>query len=263
MTKRFPHLLRLALSVVCLLCFGCHKDEDGPIKNQIIEIAGDNYSQFYTYDNDRLSTFKISSDTKTYTKFNYDNDLLLSVEVISSDVTASRIELTYDDKGKRTSEIEYRFPAPGQKEIYSTRTYTYDDAGNVILKTQRPAKNSAGQPATFHFEFEYEWQAGNVTRNNRYLVRDTERELYATYNYTYDNKRNPAKQNMVFAYVGGFEEVLSQNNIITTELIEDGEVQYNAPTIFVYNDQDYPDRSAYTQIDATGSLIISRQYKYQ
>jgi hypothetical protein len=63
--------------------------------------------------------------------------------------------------------------------------------------------------------------------------------------------------------VGGFEEVLSLNNIINTELIQDGVLQYNAPTIFVYNDQDYPDRSAYTQIDATGSTIVSRQYKYQ
>jgi hypothetical protein len=184
------------------------------------------------------------------------------VEVISSDVVASRIELTYDDKGKRASETEYRFPA-GQKELYSTRTYAYDDTGNVILKTQSPAKDNTGQPATYHFEFEYEWQAGNVTRNSRYLVQDTERKLYATYNYTYDDKHNPTKQDLVFAYVGGFEEVLSQNNIINTELIEDGVMQYSAPTIFVYNNQDYPDRSAYTQIDANATTIITRQYKYQ
>ena len=263
MTQRFPPLVPLVVSIVCLICFGCHKDEDEPQKNQLIEIAGSNYSQFYTYEDDRLSTFKISSDTKTYTKFSYDSDRLVSVEVISSDVVASRIELTYDDKGKRVSEIEYRFPAAGQKEVYSTRTYAYDDAGNVILKTQRPAKDNTGQPATFHFEFEYEWQAGNVTRNDRYFVNDAERQLYATYNYTYDNKHNPAKQNMVFAYVGGFEEVLSLNNIINTELIEDAELQYNAPTIFVYNDQDFPDQSTYTQIDAAGSTIISREYIYQ
>jgi len=263
MRNRFPHRISVAVSIVCLICFGCHNDEDEPAKNQLIEIAGDNYTQFYTYENDRLSTFKISSDTKTYTKFNYDGDRLASVEVVTSDVVVSRIELAYDDKGKRISETEYRFPAPGQKEVYSNRTYTYDDTGNVILKTQQPAKDNAGQPATFHFEFEYEWQAGNVTRNERFLVHDNERQLYATYHYTYDNKRNPAKQNMVFAYVGGFEEVLSVNNIISTRLIEDGVLQYDAPTIFVYNDQDFPDRSAYTQIDATGSTIVSRQYKYQ
>ncbi|SHH57251.1 hypothetical protein SAMN04488109_4424 [Chryseolinea serpens] len=262
MTKRFPYLFFLTLSI-CLICFSCQNHDDAPMKNQLVEIAGSNYSQYYTYDNDRLSTFKISSDAKTYTKFNYDGDRLVSVEVISSDVVASRIELTYDDKGKRVSEIEYRFPASGQKEVYSTNTYAYDDAGNVILKTLSPAKDNAGQPATFHFEFEYQWQAGNVTRNDRYLVYDDKRQLYSTYNYTYDNKHNPAKQNMVFAYVGGFEEVLSLNNIISTELIQDGVPQYNAPTIFVYNNQDYPDRSAYTQIDANASTIIQRQYKYQ
>jgi len=261
MTKRFPQLIPLAISLTCLVFSGCH--DDSPVKNQLIEIVGSNYSQFYTYEHDRLSTFKISSDTKTYTKFNYDGDRLISVEVISSDVVASRIELTYDDAGKRISEIEYRFPAAGQEEVYATRTYAYDDAGNVILKTQRPTKNSAGQPATYYFEFEYEWQAGNVTRSNRYLVNNVERQLYATYNYTYDNKHNPAKQNLVFAYVGGFEEVLSLNNIINTELIEDGVLQYDAPTIFAYNDQDFPDRSTYTQIDAGGSTIVSRQYKYQ
>jgi len=261
MMKRLSPFARLSVGV-CLACLGCRYDE-APENIQVVEIESSNYTQHYAYDHGRLSTFSVSTDHNTYTKFNYDGARLAAVDIFDNNVVVKRTELSYDDRDRRVSETDFALSSSGDKTAISTNTFTYDDAGHLILKTLSPVKDNQGNPAQFHFEFEYVWEAGNVVVNDRYYVTATERRLLSTYEYTYDTKHNPANQSLPFVYIGGFEEVLSQNNIIQSKLTQGGELQYDAPTIYVYNDRDYPDQSLYTQIDPAATTIISRKYRYQ
>ncbi|HEY5745362.1 MAG TPA: hypothetical protein VIU12_04720 [Chryseolinea sp.] len=255
MITMYPILTRLIVAVFCLAFLSCHDDDDASDSTLVKEVANRDYTDYFTYDDaGRVTRYRLGDNEDFYTTLEYDGDRLVSLHEYNKQNVVKRVEITYDDTGRRVADANYRVSDTGAETLLNTQTYVYDNAGNVILKQTADVNGRVVD------EEQYDWEGGNVITNRRYDMRGG-RTLRITFQYTYDDRHNPANQSLAFVYIWFFEEELSRNNIISERAIKDGALLWSGTTKIIYNKHGYPTQSVSTD-DVSAGQPAQLNFRY-
>jgi hypothetical protein len=219
-----------------------------------------NISILYKYDNNNLvSTDIITNDTEhTEMKVYYDgNNKIIKYEMTSqnSHSIGEYSLFEYDAKKKITGEKYYQVKSDGTFELKNASIYECDEEGRVIK-----AYDAVTNQVTCTINYD---DIGNVTeiksfKNGQIIEKGT---------YEYDTGLNPFKNLAPYAVLSA--EVSSKNNVIKKSYVGYSSGQKDEITVlnrWEYNSKNYPISCAYdvTQIygDRTDNYSGSTRYEY-
>lgn len=211
------------------VAFGCESnDEPAPDVLLLRQESSPSSVMQYTYDgNNIVSTdFFVAGNLYDEREFHYDNGVLVSVSLTSTDGLKTETKIEYSPDGFPLKEsFAYDFAGLNWEMVYyefhfkSTTTYAYYP--DNLLKSYSEAR----EDWTVATRYDFEWNNGNVIKMTQVsvdLMNGQETVNYTEY-YTHDEKPNYLNQNMQFKYCNArVASILSRNNIIKVEGDYDG-----------------------------------------
>lgn len=207
--KNFSYLA-LATLMTSALVTSCSKDDDDDKKSgkKILAYVTGKDSASFTYNGDNLVRYEnyeliSGSYQKDYSdEMEYDGNKLINTYSYEWEGTSKTLSdkdsISYDSKGR--PEKEYDFDkVNGKFQLDLDPTVIFYNETNQVYKYAYSEDN--------YQTFEYD-AAGNVVKITEYY----DGRIHTTYTYTYDNKKNPMKDNPSFR---GEALYYSNNNILT------------------------------------------------
>ncbi len=238
-SKRVIFAIFLAITLI-----GCDKSDVSPGKSFLIEVVDPTCNtDKFEYDHGRLTGYKrfFGNRIETTATFSYQNDRLIEITTNRDCGDEYKVELEYDQKGKRTKE-KIVFTQNQQGQVVTLSNFTYDGNGNLLSKT------SSYSDSTYSYSSEtnFEWNNGNLVRLNCYIFGPFGKQLWWDRTLIYDTKRSYANQDLAFVYlihgvIGyGDETALSNNNPISTTEQSYGPIVDRGSYSFSYDPNGYP-----------------------